>query len=105
MSKNDWLLLLLAVYTTLILLLLFAQWYRKRLIQWAFKEVNLLRRESDEIQRMRKHLIQQFEWADTRAYHGNLVMNAAFEVRVKEYNRRRAQLISVTHKIPKLLPW
>jgi hypothetical protein len=105
MTSKDWIMLATALYVALIALLLFANWHRKRLLKWALAETRWIELESNELQIMRKHLVQQFTWDSTRGYHGNLVMNAAFEARRKEYERRRKQLLEVTEKLPKLLPW
>jgi hypothetical protein len=100
--------LLIAMWSgwiALLILVCVAQLHRKKLIKWALAEQRWLRQESDEIQVMRKFLMQQNEWDKTRGFYGNPVMNAAFDGRIAEYNRRRLQLIAVLDKIPKLLPW
>jgi hypothetical protein len=105
MTNNDWLMLVAAGYAALILLLLFANWWRSRLLKWARGEIRWLEKESEELQLMEKRLTQQNTWDATRGHYGNVLMNSMFRVRRKEYNRRRVQLMEVTHKIQRLLPW
>lgn len=92
-------------YFAFLLLLFVAHLHRQKLIKWATEEKRWLLKESDDIQVMRKFLVQQNTWDTTRGYYGNPLMNAAFDARVKEYNRRRDQWLAVTVRARKLLPW
>lgn len=92
-------------YLALLILVYVAHLHRQKLIKWAMEERRWLSKESEELQVMRKVLLQQNTWDKTRGYYGNPLMNATFDARVEEYNRRRKQLLEVLDRIPKLLPW
>lgn len=105
MTAKDWAILAWSAYLALLAILGIAIWHKKRLIAWAREEQLWLRKENEELQVMRKFLMQQFTWDATSSFYGNPVMTAAFNGRVVEYERRRAQMIGVLDKLQKVLPW
>lgn len=102
---TEFVVLAAGVYVALAALLVVAHLHRKKLFAWAATETASLKREADEIQVMRKYILQQVTWDATRGFYGNPLLVAALDSRIADYNRRRIQLIEVLNKAGKLLPW